>query len=157
VFNKIREIKLVIIGGERSYIKAIEKLISKLRLNRGVVLIPNASDEELDAAFNSSELVVIPSIYEPFGNVALEAMKFGKPIVASRVGGLSEILVDGRNSLLVKAGSTKQIEEAILKVLKNKKLAIRMGKNNKKDVKKFDRKKYVEVVNNFYKEILNLN
>jgi glycosyltransferase involved in cell wall biosynthesis len=64
--------------------------------------------EEMAAA----DVVAIPSLQEPFGLIALEAMSLGKPIVASRVGGLSEVLEDA-DALLVKPGDANELAAAI--------------------------------------------
>src|SRR5258708_18891392 len=60
----------------------------------------------------AADLVVIPSRQEPFGLVALEAMALGKPIVATRVGGLPEVL-EGADALLVQPGNATELAAAI--------------------------------------------
>src|SRR6266436_2199631 len=57
--------------------------------------------EQLPALYRIAELAVIPSIYEPFGYAAIEAMATGLPVIATRVGGLAEIIQDERTGLLI--------------------------------------------------------
>jgi glycosyltransferase involved in cell wall biosynthesis len=75
----------------------------------------------LDAAaaasqINACDVVVVPSRWEGFGLVALEAMRSGKPVIASAVGGLVEIVVDGQTGRLVPAGDSRALRAAILSV-----------------------------------------
>ena len=62
-------------------------------------------------------VVVVPSRYEPFGIVAVEAMASGRPVVASAVGGLSEIVADGRTGLLVPPGDPDRLAGALSRLL----------------------------------------
>ncbi len=66
----------------------------------------------------TSSIVVVPSIWpEPFGIVALEANYLGVPVVASRVGGLSERIIDGKTGLLAEPGSPEDLAEKISKAI----------------------------------------
>lgn len=71
----------------------------------------------LPAHFRSADAVVIPSRWEGFGLVALEAMRAGKPVIASRVGGLKEVVVDGKTGLLVPPEDVEALRQAILSLL----------------------------------------
>ena len=153
VSEKDKNVKLVIIGGKRAYIKIISKAVEHLGLKDRVLLLSDISDNEIYSAFKGAEVVVIPSIYEPFGIVALEAMYFGKPVVAFRVGGLKEIIKDGINGVLVKERDIKGLSEAIARVLSDNRVRKKLGKNGKAIVKKFDSKNFVNQINNFYEWI----
>ena len=78
--------------------------------------------EELEAFYNAAEVLVMPSTYEPFGMVAIEAMACGTPAVVTDWGGLKDFLTDGQDALLVDPIDTKALAEAILKLLKDKPL-----------------------------------
>jgi glycosyltransferase involved in cell wall biosynthesis len=152
VLEKRKDIKLVIIGGKRDYIRIIEKLAKSLGIIDNILILSNVSDEEVYSAFKHAELVVVPSIYEPFGIVALEAMYFGKPIVAFKVGGLKEIVKNKFNGILVREKNVKELANAILKILDNPKMKKKFSKINKRFVKNFDSNNFVDFVNNFYDE-----
>ena len=62
-------------------------------------------------------MVIVPSHYESFGMVALESMAMGTPVIASRVGGLVHLVVDGCNGYLVPAGDAVALAERILDLL----------------------------------------
>lgn len=72
----------------------------RLRLNGRVHFFGRATPEEVVRLLNGCLFVVVPSRWEPFGIVALEAMAAGKPVLATRVGGLSEFLASSTNKLL---------------------------------------------------------
>jgi glycosyltransferase involved in cell wall biosynthesis len=77
----------------------------------------------LISTYKSSDVVALPSLYEPFGIVALEAMASKTPIVASDVGGLSEIVEDGVTGLKFPPGDSQQLAQALLRVLEDPFLA----------------------------------
>ena len=77
--------------------------------------------------YAAADIVVLPSILETFGNVSIEAMAFGKPVVASRVGGIPEVVIDGQTGLLVPPKDPNAIAAAILQLLRDPALRQRMG------------------------------
>jgi len=72
--------------------------------------------EALPDALNAADLLVLPSVAEQFGQVLVEAMACGLPVVATRVGGVPE-LVDERTGLLVKPGSAEALRAGIERML----------------------------------------
>ncbi|MEM4699914.1 MAG: glycosyltransferase family 4 protein [Candidatus Nezhaarchaeales archaeon] len=84
-------------------------------------------DLELSELYAACDVAVFPSLYEPFGIVALEAMAAGKPVVVSDVGGLSELVVDGLNGIKVPSGRAHELSLAIERLLESKEEARRMG------------------------------
>lgn len=83
--------------------------------------------ETLACLYRASDIVVVPSRYEPFGLVALEAMAAGAPVIASRAGGLAEIVEDGRSGLLVAPGDVRQFAAAIARLAADPDLHRRLG------------------------------
>jgi len=92
-------------------------------------------DIELYELYEVCDVAVFPSLYEPFGIVALEAMSVGKPVVASDVGGLSEVVVDGLNGLKVPPGDVWALSYAIERLIGNPSKAEEMGKNGAQKVR----------------------
>jgi glycogen(starch) synthase len=76
-----------------------------------------ASDQEVINLMTSADVLVVPSIYEPFGIVALEGMATGVPVIASQVGGLSEVIEHDRTGLFVYPRSPESIAWGIDRVL----------------------------------------
>lgn len=77
--------------------------------------------------WNSVDIAVVPSLSEAFGLVALEALACGVPVIASAVGGLKEIIVDGQCGLLVPPGDTAALARALRLLLTDESLRLRLG------------------------------
>ena len=81
----------------------------------------------MPAFWNSLDVAVVPSLYEPFGLVALEAMACGVPVVASAVGGLQEIVVDNESGILVPPRDPPALAQALLTLLTDVRLRLRLA------------------------------
>jgi glycosyltransferase involved in cell wall biosynthesis len=81
----------------------------------------------IQAAIERSSVVVVPSMGEGFGMVALEAMERARPVIAAAIGGLGELVRDGETGVLVPPGEADPLCAAILQVAGNPELARRMG------------------------------
>lgn len=86
-------------------------------------------NSEIPGIMRSSDAVVIPSRYENFCNVALEAMAAGRAIIGARCGGIPSLVEDGRTGLLFEAGSSEDLATKLEKVFKNPTVLTKMGEN----------------------------
>ncbi len=104
--------------------------------------------EELAALYKGCRAVVIPAIwYENMPNVALEAMMYSRPIIASALGSLGEMVRDGYNGLLFRAGDPVQLREKIEMVYGDEELCRRLGKNSYDETEgKYSPEKHYEVL-----------
>lgn len=93
-------------------------------------------DQAMELYTNAS-LFVCPSVYEPFGIINLEAMACETPVVASAVGGIQEVVVPGETGLLVPPADPRALAEAINKLLRDRRLARKMGKAGRLRVEKY--------------------
>jgi glycosyltransferase involved in cell wall biosynthesis len=94
----------------------------------GVTVLEDWPNEAVRAAWARSLFGVIPSVWaEPFGIVALEAMAAGRPVVASRTGGLADVVDDGVTGLLVQPGQPQELAGAIRRLLDDPALRGEMG------------------------------
>jgi glycosyltransferase involved in cell wall biosynthesis len=81
----------------------------------------------IQRAIEDAAAVVVPSMGEGFGMVALEAMERARPVIAAAIGGLGELVRDGETGLLVRPGEAEPLAEAIVRVAGDPELARRMG------------------------------
>ena len=125
----------LIVVGEGPLRWRAEVLAETLGVRDRTVFLGRVRDSELPGIYRSADVVVVPSVYgESFGIVALEAMASGRPVVASRVGGLSEVVVDGETGILVQPGSPRSIAEALLALHQDRSLARKLGLNARRIV-----------------------
>ena len=94
------------------------------QLLRCVGAVPRSRMPEF---WNSVDIAVVPSLYEPFGLVALEALACGVPVVASAVGGLKEMVVDGESGMLVAPGDAAALAQALLTLLSDERRRLRLA------------------------------
>jgi glycosyltransferase involved in cell wall biosynthesis len=94
--------------------------------------------------YSASDVVVIPSLYEPMGYVALEAMACSRPVVAADIGGLVETITDGSNGFLFAAGDADALAEKLLILYREPETRRRLGQQARKDVE--GRRKVWEIV-----------
>ncbi len=104
------------------------------------------------------DILVLPSLQEPFGKIVVEAMAMGKPVVASRVGGVPEIVVDGETGILVPPKNATAIQKALEQLIVNSEKRKQMGVAGRKRVEQhFSIKKTVRKTEQIYEEILSLD
>lgn len=94
------------------------------------------TDKCLQALYRQSDIVVFPSLYESFGLVPLEAMSYAKPVVATRVGVMEELIQDGENSLLIEPGDPTELARAIVCLVRDKPLRKRLGDHARETVER---------------------
>ncbi|HEX6354350.1 glycosyltransferase family 4 protein [Actinophytocola sp.] len=107
----------LVVAGQGRQAAALVEQAKKLRVRRSVDFAGHLSDRALVALLAAADVVVLPSRYEPFGIVALEAAAAGAPLVASTAGGLAELVVDGETGLSVTPGEVDEIAGAVRAVL----------------------------------------
>lgn len=83
--------------------------------------------DDIPALLDLATVVVLPSLAESFGFVVLEAMSLGKPVVASRTGGIPEIVSDGESGLLIPQKDSEKLAAAISRILDSPQLALQLG------------------------------
>jgi len=99
----------------------------KQKNSAGVTFTGYQHGEDLAAIYASSDAFVFPATTETFGNVVLEAMAAGLPVVGAAAGGVKNLLVDGYNSLACRPRNDHDIAAAMLKLAQNKELRAKIG------------------------------
>ncbi|HYF52419.1 MAG TPA: glycosyltransferase family 4 protein [Planctomycetota bacterium] len=100
-------------------------------LQRNVVFNGFTSDADLRDLFQRADVLVAPSLYESFGLIFIEAMRWSVPVIGTRVGGIPEIITDGVDGVLVPPASPPHLAEAIVRVLSDEPLRLRLAHNGR--------------------------
>lgn len=124
--NSIPDVRLLI-AGEGQEKTHLEQLIEKFDLEDSIEFTGPLTREEVPRVINRATVVVVPSYFESFGLTAVEAMQMQRPVIASAVGGLPEIVVDGKTGLLVPPKKPMALYRAMEKLLQAPESAIQMG------------------------------
>jgi D-inositol-3-phosphate glycosyltransferase len=121
------ELGLIIVGGELDAdpgresreMQRLRELVQDLKLQDRVAFWGSQRQDLLPYFYSAAQALVLPSRYESFGMVALEAMACGTPVIASRVGGLKYSIEDGRTGLLVPEGNPILLADRICRVVED--------------------------------------
>ncbi len=128
-----RPVRLLVVGGETDeprdgHEAEVRADARRLGLEDAVAFIGAQPQEDLRAYYGAADVTVLPSHYESFGMVALEAMACASPVIASRVGGLTTTVRDGLTGYLVPEGDPVALAERIDRVLSDRDLRAGMGR-----------------------------
>jgi len=107
----------LVVAGRGRQASALVTTARKHRVRRSVDFVGHLSDHALVACLAAADVVVLPSRYEPFGIVALEAAAAGAPLVSSTAGGLGEVVIDGETGLSFEPGDVDGMAGGVRAVL----------------------------------------
>lgn len=124
----------LVVAGSGPHDGALREQARKLRLGRSVCFAGFIPDEELAALAVAADCAVVPSIYEPFGMVALEAAAAGTPLVVADVGGLREFVDHGITGLRFAPGDAAGLADAVTALLTDQVLARRCARQARQAV-----------------------
>ncbi|MBR9682008.1 MAG: glycosyltransferase family 4 protein, partial [Candidatus Altiarchaeota archaeon] len=151
VVDKDPKVKFLILGGGDSSRELINLSID-LGLQENVLFTGRVSENELLAAYRICDLFVMPSVSEPFGLVALEAMASGKPILVSKTSGVSEIV---KHRITVDYWDVNMLASKILEALTYPELSESLIVNGSREIEKMDWKYSVKRLHKIYRRVLN--
>ena len=153
VLERIADAQLLIVGEGRMYKKLVD-LSRTLGVDKSVKFIPRLSDTR--DAFSVIDVFAMPSLKEGLGLSIMEAMASGLAVVASGVGGITSLIKDRVNGLLVEPANVDQLAKALLELLTNFSMAQSFGIAGCDFVRKnFSQEKMVELTEEVYSECLN--
>jgi len=148
----IPNVKLVI-AGDGSEREKLKKQVLELALDDRVLFL--GLREDIPEILSCGDLFLLSSVNEGFGLVLLEAMAFKLPIVATRVGGVPEVVKDGETGLLIPSQDPQSFVNAVLKIYRNRDWGRDLGLAGYERVKrKFDLEVIVQKLENLYVEVL---
>jgi len=127
------EAKLVVAGG--GWYGGLRERAAALGVGHKVVFGGFVPEEDLPRLYAVAEVAVYPSLYEPFGIVALEAMAAGVPVVTSDIGGFREVVRHGKTGIHTWANNPRSLAWGIKEVLSDGRLAGRLRRAGKREVR----------------------
>ena len=134
ILSNYNDAKLII-AGRGGMMDELRAEASNLGLNDKIYFTGYLNSKQVQKMYKCADVAVLPSTYEPFGIVALEAMLAGVPTVVSDVGGLDEIVTHGVDGMKSYAGNANSIADSVTALLYDHQLATNVSKKAKQKVK----------------------
>ncbi len=163
IINLVEAFKSIKIGtlyiaGDGPEKQRIEQIIKENYLEDRIKLLGYLNSEEMKKALANCRFLVLPSIwYENCPFSIIEALAMGKPVVASNIGGIPELIENEKNGYLYQYDNIEKLKEALNKMFQTNEY-FELSKNAKESAKlKFSKEKYYEELIKIYKEVLNKN
>jgi glycosyltransferase involved in cell wall biosynthesis len=156
--EKMSEVNFLIVGGtaneeEEKFKKELEERVKEIGLSEKIIFTGFYPD--LIYLLSNVEIVVIPSLYEAPSAVAIEASAMRRPVVASNVGGIPEVIIDGETGFLVPPKDPQAIAEKVIFLLKNPQIAKEMGEKGYQRIKEnFTQERLAREYEKLYEELL---
>ena len=133
ITREIPEAKLLIIG-DGPQKAALKRLVQELQLSNRVDLLGSMPPAEVIQTLKGAHVFALASNWEGFGIAVIEAMASGKPVVATDVEGLRDVVKEGSTGFLVPRGESGPLAEKIILLLRNPNLRLQMGREGRKRV-----------------------
>src|SRR5690606_5828019 len=144
--------------GPRGTGTMIDFLKRKLKpWSQNLEFIEHVPLEEIPAWLEKTDICIYPSLWENFPNVCLEAMSAARGIIASKNGGMLEMLEDINGGILIDPLNVKQLKDSIIWFLQNPSQRIEMGERCRNKIKMYYAKQVPEMNINFYEKIIALH
>jgi len=155
VVREFPNVRLTLVGsGETTYVQELKNLVHELNLEDHITFIEQVAFSEVPSIIAHTDVLVQSSRWESFGVVILEAAAMGVPAIATDVGGVSNLLVDGDTGLIIAPENSDALAVAMLKLAKDKELRQRLGENAYQLViSQYDFQKNVDCMETLYNEL----
>ena len=147
------DLKFIFVG-DGSMKPYLVDLSVRLGISDKIYFLGHVPDDVLHALYRLATVAIFPSLYEPFGIVALEAMGLGVPVIVSAVGGLDEIVQHGHNGLKFHPGSPSALAETINMLVDNPELCRRLAMNAREGLGAFTWEKVADETIKLYELVL---
>ena len=146
----------LILAGDGPARADLESLAGSLAVTDRVEFPGWVAPDQVPALLNRAGLVLVPSRREAFGLVALEAMVMGRPVIASDVGGLPEVVVHGRTGILIPPGQVDLFADALDRLLRDPRRAVALGTEGRRVAQeRFGWAKHVDAYEELYRQLTN--
>jgi len=124
---KISNVRLVIMGVDFGFEDEMIKLIEKFDLSDEIIVIKNPPRVDVISAYGESEFLILPSLWELSPLVPLESFAFKRPVISTNSHGIPYTVQDNKNGILVEPENSKQLADAITKLLNDSDLREKLG------------------------------
>jgi len=145
----------LIIVGDGPEEQNLKNITRELGINSRVIFTGRVPRKKALSYLKSADLFIQTSIHETFPHVILEAMQIGVPVIATKVGGITEIVDDAVTGLLVEPNNNEQLKEALELLIKGEELRNKLVNNAKEKVKKFSLNIMIEEILKVFEKTLN--
>jgi glycosyltransferase involved in cell wall biosynthesis len=150
----VNDAVLVVAGPDDGFLNEVKSLTYNLGIADSVLFTGPLYGRDKLEAFVDSEIYVLPSRYETFPMTILEAYACGKPIIASKIDGLKDLVIDGETGLLFEPENVKQLVEKMIYLLNNDEKAMEIARKARILVKeKYTIDKVIDVLEKLYIEV----
>ena len=154
--DKLKNIKFVIMGVDFGFQKQMFQMIEHLNIKEQIHVIKNPSRDDVIAAYNESEFLVLPSRWELSPLTPLEGFAFKKPVISTNVHGIPFTITNGENGILVEDEDYVGLANAILELVNDKKKCLEFGLSGFNLVQnECNTKSMVEKITKCYTKIVN--
>jgi len=154
-------LKLILVVSAKDRIKGKEILKKLGRIEKSVILEVGGHSKlgfvsDLRPILAVTDILLVPSLSESFGQIVLEAAAFAVPAVAFAVGGLPEIIEDGKTGILIQPYDVNQMKRAVLELVNNEEKRIRLGRMAQKSLRNFSSEAMAKKTKEIYLECLRI-
>ena len=153
VFEKQHDARLFIVGSGKEE-ESLRTLARELNIEKQITFVGRVENELVPEYMAAADIFVLPSLREGMSVVILEAMASGLPIITTDTCGMSEIIRDGRNGLLVEPKKPEQLAEKILLLLQDENLRREISTNNKENARKYNWENITAELKKIYYKVL---
>ena len=150
--SKSPDIDLVLMGADMG----LGEKLDKVAVSKNVTMhrLGHVDDDVYRSALSAAEILVLPSEYEAFGIVLLEAAAAATPVIGTRVGGIPEAMSDGKNGFLVDYNDQVMLANKISSLIEDEKLCQELGNHGRMFSKQFSWSSLVDQLESEYLSLL---
>jgi len=155
VKNSISDVQLVF-AGRGEMLEELKIISRKFNLERDITFAGFVSEDLKPLYYTAADIFCLPStnLGESFGIVNLEAIACGTPVVSTRLGGIPDVIEEGKNGLLAEPNNEKSLAEKLIQLLEDDDLARKMGDYGKQKVNDYSWERIAEKTEDVYKELI---
>jgi len=162
ILSKHPEVRFELIGkeisGEEAYVAKLKSLITDLGLEKSVKLLGEVPYKEVLTSLHGCDIFLFPTRAEMMPRAVIEAMVIGKPVIASGVDGILDLIQNRRTGILVQPGNVAELASAVIELIENPNMANDLGKAGQKYILDYCSPERVgREFRNFYQLMLNRN